>query len=164
MQKRAYRVLGFSFPRGASRSLFACTSAPYKDHKGVFHSIGCPVCLPPPRNEEKRPCPIDLEHSLGRPTVCLPETKWVQRPTHQPIKWSSADYLATFTRTRIIGKGNLFDFATIFTRLRARCCTGQRGNLLWKNWIASWFSFEVMSTEWLPFPETQVRHHWLAPK
>ena len=41
------------------------------------------------------------------------------RPTHQPIKWSSTDYLATFTRfrshTRIVGKGSLFDFATIFT-------------------------------------------------
>jgi len=54
-------------------------------------------------------------------------------PTHQPIKCSSTEYLATFTHfrshTRIIGKGNLCDFATIFSRLTARSCTGQRGNL-----------------------------------
>jgi len=63
-----------------------------------------------PRNGVKRPRPIDLGRSLGRPTVCLPETKWVPCPTHQPIKWSSTEYLAMFTRsrshTRIIGKRN----------------------------------------------------------
>jgi len=53
--------------------------------------------------------------AFGRPTVCLPETKWVRCPTHQPIKCSSTKYLAAFTHfrshTRIIGRGNLFDFA-----------------------------------------------------
>jgi len=67
------------------------------------------------------------------PTACLPETKSVWCPTHQPIKCSSTEYLAMFTHfrshTRIIWKGNLFDFTTIFTRLTARSCTGQRGNL-----------------------------------
>ena len=51
----------------------------------------------------------------------------------QPIKWSSTEYLAMFTHfrphTRIIGKGNLFVFATILAQLTAWCCTGQRGNL-----------------------------------
>jgi len=60
-----------------------------------------------PWNGVKRPRPIDLVHSLGRPTAC-PETKWVWRPTHQSIKWSSTEYLAMFTRfgshTRNIGK------------------------------------------------------------
>ena len=87
----------------------------------------------PPRNGVKRPCPIGLGRSLGRPTVCLLETKWVRRPTHQPIKWSSKEYLAMFNRfrshTKIIGKGNLFDFATIFTQLTAWSCTRQSGNL-----------------------------------
>jgi len=54
-------------------------------------------------------------------------------PTHQPFKWSSTDYLAMFTpfrfHTRIIWKGNLFDFAIIFTRLTARSCTGKRGKV-----------------------------------
>jgi len=76
---------------------------------------------------------VRLERSLGHPTICLPETGWVWRPTHQPIKCSSTEYLAMFTpfrsHTRIIGKGNLFDFATIFTQLTARSCSGQRGNL-----------------------------------
>jgi len=47
--------------------------------------------------------------------------------------WSSTEYLAIFTHfrshTRIIGKGNLFEFATMFTQLTAQSCTGQRGNL-----------------------------------
>jgi len=59
-----------------------------------------------PRNGVKRHRPIDIGRSLGHPTVCLPE------------------YLATFTRfrshTRIIGKGTLFDFATVFTRRTAQ--------------------------------------------
>jgi len=54
-------------------------------------------------------------------------------PTHQPIKSSFADYLAMFTRfrshTRIVGKVNLFDFATIFAGLTAPTCTRKRGNL-----------------------------------
>jgi len=53
--------------------------------------------------------------------------------THQPIKLSSTDYLATFTRlwshTRIIEKDNLFDFATIFIGMTAQSCTGNRGRL-----------------------------------
>jgi len=52
------------------------------------------------------------------------------RPTHQPIKLSLANYLATFahfrSRTRIVGKGNLFEFATIFTRITARSGTENR--------------------------------------
>jgi len=32
----------------------------------------------PPRNGVKRPRLIGLGHSLERPTVCLPETKWVR--------------------------------------------------------------------------------------
>ena len=101
----------------------------------IFHFIGptLKMYIQPPRNGVNRPRPIFPRCSLGCPTVCLPETKWVRRPTHQPIKWSSTEYLATFTRfqshTRIIGKGNLFDFATISTRLTARSFTGKRGNL-----------------------------------
>jgi len=42
-------------------------------------------------------------------------------------------FLATFTRfrshTRTIEKGDLLAFATILTRLTARNCTGQRGNI-----------------------------------
>jgi len=100
--------------------------------KALFHSIGCPVRLGQdardgrlnPKNGVKKRRRVRLERSLGRPTVCLPETKWVRRPTHQPIKWSSTEYLAMFTHfrshTRIIGKGSLFDFATIFTQLTAK--------------------------------------------
>jgi len=51
----------------------------------------------PSRNGLRRLRPIHLERSLSFPTVCLPETKWVRRPTHQPIKWSSTEYLAMFT-------------------------------------------------------------------
>jgi len=58
----------------------------------------------PPRNRVKRPPPI----ALG----CSPRDKLrpigLGSPTHQPIIWSSTDYLATLTRfwssTRIIGK------------------------------------------------------------
>ena len=110
----------------------------------------------------------DRPRTLARTSaVWLPETKWVRRLTHQPIKWSSTEYLAMLTRFYLT-LGSLerkirLIFSTIFARLTARSCTGQRGNLWWKNRIASWISFEVVSNEWLSFPETQVRHHWLAP-
>ena len=68
----------------------------------------------------KRPHSIDLVRSLGRPAVYLPDKMipvGLGRPFQQPIKSSFADYLAMFTRfrshTRIVGKGNMFDFATI---------------------------------------------------
>jgi len=89
-----------------------------------------------PRNGLKRPRPIGLSLS-HMPDHLSPRDKMspigLGRPTHQPIKWSSLDYLAMFTHlrphTKIIEKGNLFDFATIFTRLTGRSCTGKRGNL-----------------------------------
>jgi len=43
--------------------------------------------------------------------------------THQPIKLSSTGYLAKFTlfrsRTKIVEKGNVFDFATAFIQMTA---------------------------------------------
>jgi len=64
------------------------------------------------------------------------EWKGLGRLTHQPIKLPSTDYLVTFTsypyRTMMVGKGDLFDFATIFTRMTARSCTGNRASLQWK--------------------------------
>jgi len=101
----------------------------------LFHSIVSPVRLGldtrdgPLRNGVKglvrsasdapsdaRPCVSQRQNSpIG-----------LRCPTHQPIELSSMEYLATFTRylamftrlrshTRIVAKGNLFDFAMIFT-------------------------------------------------
>ena len=42
-----------------------------------------------PKNGVKKRRQVRLGRSLGRPTVCLPETKRVRHPTHQQIKWSS---------------------------------------------------------------------------
>jgi len=101
----------------------------------------------PPEMEWKGLVRSALDALSKRPTVCLPETKRVRRSTRQPIKWSSREYLATLTRlqshTRIIGKRNLFDFATIFTRLTAQSCTGKRGSLQWNNWIANDFLLKL---------------------
>jgi len=52
--------------------------------------------------------------------------------THEPIKWSSTDNLPAITpsrsQIRIVGKGNLFDFATIFTWQTLCSCTGKKGH------------------------------------
>jgi len=117
----------------------------------------------PPRNGKDllRPwTPKHLSPSDKMSQICL------GRPIHQPIKLShtdielqedksmSTDYLATFTgfrsRTKIVG--NVFDFATIFTRLTVWTCWK------WKNWVGDWLSLEIMSKKCLPFPETQDRH------
>jgi len=103
-----------------------------------FHSIGCPIglgpaaqdgCLTTQKWSEKalsdRPWTPERLSPKGRmnPIIC----PW--RSTYQPIKLSSTDYLVTFTRfrsrTRIVEKGHIFDFATIFTRITTRSCTGK---------------------------------------
>jgi len=123
----------------------------------------------PPINGVKRPRLISPGCSLGCSTVCPPETKWVRSASEvQLINQSKGLPRITYQRSLVSGltlgpKSNKFPFRKIFIRLTARNSTGKRGSL-WKNWIASWLSFEVMSKEWLPFPETQVRHHWFAPK
>ena len=109
-----------------------------------------------------------LGRFLGRPTVCLPETKWGRRPTHQPIKWSSTEYLAMFTHfrshTRIIGKGNLFDFATIFTNSTKLHWRERERQPEVKEMDSELTFFWSYKQRIVSFPETPVRPHWLAPK
>ena len=88
-------------------------------------------------------------------------------PTHQPIKWSSTDYLATFTRfwshTRIIGKGKLFDFPTIFTQLTVRSCTEKRSNL-YSERIEELPFFWSYGQIMVAVSGNTGSAHWLAPK
>jgi len=144
--------------------------------KVPFHSTPSGVRLtlngrgghPTPRNRAKRPHLIDLGCTLRRPNVCFPESPTCLRSLiHRTVKLFSTDHIAMFTRFLVsywdYWQGKQFDFATIFTRLTIQSCTGKRVNLQWKNSVADWLAFEItcMSWIWLPFPETQVRHHWL---
>ena len=108
----------------------------------LFHSIGLPVRLgPDARGGHLTPQKWSVKASSDRPrrlsrisNRLSPRDKMnIRRPTHQPVKWSSTEYLAIVTRfrshTKIIGKRNLFDLATIFTLLIAGSCAGRRGNL-----------------------------------
>jgi len=106
----------------------------------LFHSTRCPVRLGPDARDG-RPTPqkwsekasSDRLRMLSRAPDCLAPRDKVS-PTHEPIKWASSEYLAMmftsfWSHTRIIGKGNLFDFAAILAGLTARSCSRQRGSL-----------------------------------
>jgi len=137
--------------------------------KLLFHSIGRLIGLGP---DARGGCPTPQKWSekiLSNGSQMLsqmpkhpsPRDKMsptgLGHPVHQPIKLSSTDHLVTLTRsrshTKIIGEENLFHFSTVFIWLTAWSCTGKRGNTQWKNWIADWVSFEIMSKKGCRFRE-----------
>jgi len=106
--------------------------------KMLFHSIGHSVRLgPDPRDGHPTLQKLRKKHRILSRMPEHPSPRDKMSPICLGTSESSTNQKVfhglPFTHFRshatIIGKGNLFDFTTIFTWLTARSCTGQRGTM-----------------------------------